>query len=213
PLSFFGTIVLVRDHQVCDLEPDVSFIFEPLEGVEHRIEMGKRNLVIEALREGFEIHVCCIDVAINLRPCLGGDVTRRNHDALQPVLPSKARDIDNEFPPDHRVVVSIRNTWNLMPNCQLHDFLWAGAETMRFVKLRLADAPVLTKATAEIAAGGAKAQHAGSGEEMIQGLFFDGIDSEAGGSAVAERIEFTPDVLTDVTEAGLAIAQTTETRT
>src|SRR4029077_6663198 len=33
-LSFFGTIVFVRDHQVCDLEPDVSFIFKPPEGIE-----------------------------------------------------------------------------------------------------------------------------------------------------------------------------------
>ena len=84
---------------------------------------------------------------------------------------------------------------------------------MRFVKVRLADAPVLTKATAEIATGGAKAQHAGSGQEMIQGLFFDGINGEAGGCAVAERIKFTADVLTDVAETGLAFAQATETRT
>src|SRR4029434_644022 len=84
---------------------------------------------------------------------------------------------------------------------------------MRFVKLRLADAPVLTKAPAEIATGGAKAQHAGSGQEMIQRFFFDGIDGEAGGCAVAERIEFAVNVLTDVAEAGLALAQATETRT
>src|SRR5882672_5277764 len=84
---------------------------------------------------------------------------------------------------------------------------------MRFVKLRLADAPVLTKATAEIATGGAKAQHAGSGQKMIQGLFFDGIDSKAGGCAVAERIEFTADVLADVTKTSLAVPQAAETRT
>src|SRR4029434_6981760 len=84
---------------------------------------------------------------------------------------------------------------------------------MRFVKLRLADAPVLTKAPAEIATGGAKAQHAGSGQEMIQRFFFDGIDGEAGGCAVAERIEFAVDVLADVAEAALALAQATETRT
>src|SRR5262245_23952593 len=84
---------------------------------------------------------------------------------------------------------------------------------MRFVKLRLADAPVLTKAAAEIATGGAKAQHAGSGQKMIQRLFFDGIDGEAGGCAVAERIEFAADVLADVTETGLVFAQATETRT
>ena len=84
---------------------------------------------------------------------------------------------------------------------------------MRFVKLRLADAPVLAKATAEIATGGAKAQHPGPGQKMIQRLFFDGIDSKTGGCAVAERIEFASDILADVAETGLAVAQTTEART
>src|SRR5262245_34708382 len=81
---------------------------------------------------------------------------------------------------------------------------------MRFVELCLADAPVLTKATAEIATRGAKAQHASSGQKMIQGLFFDGIDSEAGGCAVAEGIEFAADVLADIAKTGLAFAQATE---
>jgi hypothetical protein len=48
---------------------------------------------------------------------------------------------------------------------------------------------------------------------MIQGLFFDGINGEAGGCAVAERKKFTADVLADVAETGLAFAQATETRT
>src|SRR6516164_5576276 len=84
---------------------------------------------------------------------------------------------------------------------------------MRFVKFCLADAPVLAKAAAEIAAGGAKAQDASAGQKMVQRFFFNGIDSETGRCAVAERIKFTADVLTNVTEAGLAIAQTAETRT
>src|SRR5262249_57516632 len=84
---------------------------------------------------------------------------------------------------------------------------------MRFVELRLADAPVLTKAATEIATRSTKAQHAGSGQKMIQGLFFDGIDREPGGCAVAEGIEPAADVLTDVAETGLVFAQATEART
>ena len=84
---------------------------------------------------------------------------------------------------------------------------------MRFIKLCLADAPVLAKAAAEIAAGGAKAKHTGPGQEMIQRLFFDGIDGEAGRCAVAERIESATDVLTDVAETSLTVPQATEART
>src|SRR5215475_9578724 len=160
-LSFFGSIVLVGDHQICDLEPDVSFILKPLEGIEHRIEVRKCNLVVETLCKGFQIHVGCVDVAINLRPCLGRDVTRCYHHALYTLLPGEARNINNKFPPDHRVVVSKRNTRNLVLHCQLHDLFWARTATMRFVELGLADAPVLAKAAAEIAARGAEAQDTG----------------------------------------------------
>src|SRR5215510_3416441 len=202
-LSFFGSIVLVRDHQICDLEPDVSFNLKPLEGIEHRVEVRKCNLVVETLCKGFQIHVGCVDVAINLRPCLRRDVTRGDHDALQTLFPSKTGNINNKFPPDHRIIISKRNTRNLVLHCQLHDFFWAGTETMRFVELGLADTPVLTKATAEIATRGAKAQDAGSRQKMIQGLFFNRIDSEPGGCAVAEGIEFPADILADVAETGL----------
>src|SRR5262245_6214802 len=209
-LSFFGSIVLVRDHEICDLEPDVSFILKPLEGIEHRVEVRKCNLVVETLCKGFEIHVGCVDVTKNLRPCLRRDVARGDHDALQTLFSSKTGNINNKFPPDHRIVISKRNTRNLVLHCQLHDFFWAGTQTMRFVELRLADAPVLTKAATEIATRSTKAQHTGPGQKMIQGLFFDGIDREPGGCAVAEGIEFAADVLADVAETGLVFAQATE---
>jgi hypothetical protein len=47
---------------------------------------------------------------------------------------------------------------------------------------------------------------------MIERLFFDGIDGETGGCAIAERIENSADVFPNITETSLAVADTTEAR-
>jgi hypothetical protein len=47
---------------------------------------------------------------------------------------------------------------------------------------------------------------------MIERFFFDGIDGKTGGCAVAERIEYSTDVFPNITETGLALAETTEAR-
>src|SRR3972149_10883197 len=47
---------------------------------------------------------------------------------------------------------------------------------------------------------------------MVQRLFFDGIDGKAGGCSIAKGIEFAADVFSDIAEAGLAFAHSTEAR-
>jgi hypothetical protein len=47
---------------------------------------------------------------------------------------------------------------------------------------------------------------------MIQRLLFDGIDCEAGRSAITEGVKFTAYVLPNVTKAGLILAHPTITR-
>jgi hypothetical protein len=59
--------------------------------------------------------------------------------------------------------------------------------------------PVLAEEAAHIAARSAHAEDAGAGQEMIEGLFLDGVNLESGGSAVAEVEEFS--VLIDADEA------------
>jgi hypothetical protein len=48
---------------------------------------------------------------------------------------------------------------------------------------------------------------------MIQRLLFDGINGEASGRSVTERVKLAADVFSDVAEAGLAFAHPTEART
>jgi catechol 2,3-dioxygenase-like lactoylglutathione lyase family enzyme len=85
--------------------------------------------------------------------------------------------------------------------------------TVGLVELGFADAPVLAKAAAEIAARGAEAQDLAAGQKMIQRFFLDGVDRETRGCSIAEGVEFAGDVLANVTETGLSFADAAKART
>src|SRR5262249_49686591 len=68
---------------------------------------------------------------------------------------------------------------------------------------RLRDVPVLAEPAAEVAAGGAKREHAGPGVEVVERLLLDGIEAEAGGAAVARQHHLAAAVLAHEAEAAL----------
>ena len=168
--------------------------------------------MVKSLSEALEIDVRRVDVTKNFRPRLRRDVARRNHDTLKSLLARRVRNIDDKFSPDHRVIIGEGDARHSMAERQLNDLLGARLQALSFVEFGLTDAPVLAEPAAEIAPGGAEAQNFRSGQKMIQRLFLNRVDGEAGGSAVAKRIEFSADVLADVTEPGLAFAHAAKSR-
>jgi len=75
------------------------------------------------------------------------------------------------------------------------------------------DVPILAEEAAHVAASRAYAEDFRPGEEVAEGLFFDGIDLESGGGGVAEAEEFAALIDADETEAGLARADVAVART
>jgi hypothetical protein len=73
--------------------------------------------------------------------------------------------------------------------------------------VRLADAPVLAKAAAEIATGGAERQHAGTRVEVVQRLLLDGVDAEPGTAPVRREEHPVPDPLANEAKPALAVLQ------
>jgi len=88
-----------------------------------------------------------------------------------------------------------------------HDVIALG-----FVELGLADAPVLTEATAQIATRGAKTKDLAARKEVVQRFLFDRIDGKPRGRAIAEGIELAADVSADVSKPRLAIAKPAKAR-
>ena len=125
---------------------------------------------------------------------------------------SKARGVDDEFSPDHGVVVREGDTRNFALLCHLHDLFGCHAEASRLVEFRLADTPVLAEAATQIAARRAKTQNLASWQEMIQRLLLYGIDCKTIRRAVPEGIKRATDVFADVTKPRLPFSDTAQAR-
>src|SRR5580692_8449690 len=50
-------IIQGRNHQVRNFEPHFCFVLQPFECLQNRLQMRKRSLPVETLRESFEIDV------------------------------------------------------------------------------------------------------------------------------------------------------------
>src|SRR5260370_1195844 len=93
-----GIVVQRGNHQVGYLEPYVGFIFEPPERIEHRLQMSQRDFPVEALGEGFEVHVCGVDVIVDVMKRLARDVAIRTITVLSPYF-FAARQISMTYSP------------------------------------------------------------------------------------------------------------------
>ena len=213
--EFFGfirVVILFGYHQIGDLKPDVGFLLEPLERVQHGREMRERQLVIKTLGKRFKIDVSGVDVAINFRSRFGSDVTSGDHHTFKSSLACQARYVDDELAPNHRIVIGEGDARNFMLDRQLDDLLGTRVQALRLIELGLADAPVLAESATKIAARGAEAQDFAARQKVIERLFFDRIDGKSGRGSIAERKEFTADVLTNVAKARLAIPNSAKAR-
>ena len=70
-----------------------------------------------------------------------------------------------------------------------------------------ADIPVLAEFTCEVAAGGAKGKNGRTRQEMVEGLFFDGIDAKSGRAAIGGEHHGTIFASAHETQAPLPVAQ------
>ena len=70
----------------------------------------------------------------------------------------------------------------------------------------LRDVPVLAEKASHVAAGGAHREYPGSGEEMIERFFLDGIDLQCRWRGIAQGVKFATLVGANETESGLAFA-------
>src|SRR5262249_36991307 len=77
---------------------------------------------------------------------------------------------------------------------------------------RLGDIPVLAELTAEIAAGRPERKHGRPGIKVVERLFLDRIDTEAGGAPVGGQHHLPTDVLPHEAESPLPLVQLTRAR-
>ena len=105
PVDLVVGVVLARDHQGGQLEPDVGLVGEVLEGVEHRLQRTAAHPLVEVLAERLEVDVGGVHVVEELAPRLGEDLARGDGDRRDTELVAGARHVDRVLEEDHGVVV------------------------------------------------------------------------------------------------------------
>ena len=143
----------------------------------------------------------------------GGDITCGDGDRSDALLTARLRDVDRVFSKNDRIVVGKCDRSAAMPPSFTGDVFWGGGVGQLIPFARFADVPVLAKPAAEIAAGCAKGEHAGSGQKMVKWFFFDGIDAEPAAAAIGSQDDLVIQAFSNKAETTLAFVQLAKTRT
>lgn len=182
--QFILRVVGVRNEQIGELEPNLGFMFEIDEGVEHGLKMGRRDPEIKFFGEGFEVNIGRIHVFEEWATSFRGDVASSNSDRFDTEIMTCQCCVDSVFCPNYRIVVGEGNTAAVGFVSGLSDGLGGGDVAEAFYFSRFRDIPVLAELATEIAACGTKGKNWSAWQEMIKRFFFDGVDTEACASAV-----------------------------
>ena len=124
-LDFRWEIVLARDQEGGDLEPDLGLVLEVHERIEHRSELGRAQPLVELLGEALQVDVCRVHVPEELGAGLLADITGADRNRLNPPLAASLGDINGVLEEDDRVIVSERDRPAPALDRGLGNRLWA----------------------------------------------------------------------------------------
>src|SRR5262249_7800115 len=149
-------VVLTWNEQRGDLKPDIRFVPEISQCVQHRLKLRKAKPMIKRIGERLQIYVRRVHVSVKLRPRIVGDVAGGDRNRFDPAFATRLRNTDRVLGEKHRIMVSectrpaaesLRRERDLLSRCSV-------CELVPFARFR--DVPVLTKPAPEIASGRAK---------------------------------------------------------
>src|SRR5438445_1049738 len=213
-LTCLGRIVVERrDHEVGNLEPDIRLVLEPLQGVEHGLEMSERDLPVKVFGERFQIDVGRVHIIVDIVEGLARDVAVADHHSSQTSFPGGAANVHDVFAPNRRLVIGKRDRRTAVTQRELRHIFGGNMGGVDLIAAGFGDVPILAEETAHVAAGCAQRKDLCAGEKMIQRLFFNGINLQGRGGRIAQAIKLASLVDPNKTEAALPLADMTVPRT
>src|SRR5205814_3486398 len=120
---------------------------------------------------------------VELPPGVVADVPGRDRYRLDAPLPAGLRRVDRVLQEDGGVVVGERDAAAAQLLRLARDLLRSRRVGEDVHLARLRHVPVLAETAAQVAAGRAKGEDAGSGEEVVERLLLDRVHAEAAGAA------------------------------
>ena len=166
--------------------------------------MREGNFAVKLFGEGLEVDVGGVNVAVDILERFARDVAVGDHDCFQAEGFGGFADVDDVFTPDGRFVVGEGNGVAAIFYCEERDFLGGKVFGVDLIVVGFGDVPVLAEEAAHIASGGPHAEYARAGQEMVERLFFDGVNLESGGGSVTDAEESAVLIDANETETGLA---------
>jgi len=145
-------VVLARDQERSDLEPDPSFVLQVGERLEHSTERAGAEFLVEGFREALEVDVGGIDVAIELLSRRIAHVAGGNGDRFDAPRATSFGDVDRVFDEHDRIVVGERDGPAAAPDCRVRDCLGRGLLGKPVEFPRLGNVPVLAEPAGQVAA-------------------------------------------------------------
>jgi hypothetical protein len=114
-------IVLPGDEERGDLVPDVGFVLEVDQRVEHRRQLRARELHVEIVGETLQVHVGRVHLRVELAARLRRDVARRHRDREDAVLVARVGRVHRVLGEDHGIVVGERHAAGTALHCGARD--------------------------------------------------------------------------------------------
>ena len=105
PSELFRRVVAIGNDEIGDFEPNIRFVFQVTKRIENGFQARIRDLAIEILCKGFEIHIGCVHVNIEFTTRFRRHIACRYRNTLNPERAASLGGIDGVLRPDDRIVV------------------------------------------------------------------------------------------------------------
>ncbi len=127
-------VVLTRNQQIGELEPNIGLLLQVLDCFENRRQVSAAHLPVKPFSECFQVDVGGVHMPEKLFAGFLRDIAGRDRNGLDAVLVTGLGHIDGVFQEDHGVVVGERDAAACRLDCSFGDRSWrsAGLQLVQF---------------------------------------------------------------------------------
>jgi len=154
PMQFVIGVILPRDDQGGQFDPDIGFVGEVDQSLEHRLDGTTAQSFVEVVCEGFEVDVRGIHMGEELAPWLRQDLSGRDCHCGDTRRMAGCRHVGCVLEEYDGIIVGKSHAGAADGYGCPGDGLWRCGVGQAVHLAGLGDVPVLTEFTGEIAAGG-----------------------------------------------------------
>ena len=177
PPNHVHIVINGGNEEVCQFYPHTC-ILHGKDGVEHHGETATTDMLVDFVAEGFQVDIGSIEIGQQVGKRLLTNVASRHEDVPQSVFVCQASRIRHIFYIGERLGIGVGDAWTMVFQTETDHSLWREVIMADIWRSDLRYLMVLTVQTTEITTCTSDGQTRCARMEMVQGLLFDGVDSQ-----------------------------------